>query len=66
MKNEFKCTLEELTVKCIFKRLVGVHTLGSWLQHSHDYNIHMIYVLVQKTIVNLIQDSKWKMRLNAL
>ena len=36
MKNEFKCTLEELTVKCIFKRLVGVHTLGSWLQHSHD------------------------------
>ena len=36
MKNEFKCILEELTVKCIFKRLVGVHTLGSWLQHSHD------------------------------
>ena len=36
MKNAFKCTLEELTIKCIFKRLVGVHTLGSWLQHSHD------------------------------
>ena len=36
MKNAFKCTLEELTIKCIFKRLVGVHTFGSWLQHSHD------------------------------
>lgn len=36
MKDAFKCTLEELTIKCIFKRLVGVHTFGSWLQHSHD------------------------------
>ena len=36
MKNTFKCTLEELTIKCIFKRLVGVHIVGSWLQHSHD------------------------------
>lgn len=36
MKNAFKCTLEELTIKCIFKRLVGVHTVGSWLQHSDD------------------------------
>ena len=36
MKNAFKCTLEELTIKCIFKRLVGVHTPASWLQHSHD------------------------------
>ena len=36
MKNAFKCILEELTIKFIFKRSVGVHTRGSWLQHSHD------------------------------
>ena len=36
MKNAVKCTLEELTIKCIFKRSVGVHTRDSWLQHSHD------------------------------
>ena len=36
MKNAFKCTLEELTIKCIFKRLAGVHTPGSWLPHLHD------------------------------
>ena len=30
------CTLKELTIKCIFKGLVGLRTPSSSLQNSHD------------------------------
>jgi len=36
IKNAFKCTLKEITVKCIFKGLVGLLTPSSSLQHLHD------------------------------
>ena len=36
IKNAFKCTLKELTIKCIFKGLVGLRTPSNSLQHSHD------------------------------
>ena len=36
IKNAFKCTLKELTIKCIFKGLVGLRTPSSSVQHSHD------------------------------
>ena len=41
MKNAFKCTLEELTIKCIFKRLVGVHTPSSYIHMIQGMEISL-------------------------
>ena len=41
MKNAFKLTLEELTIKCIFKRLVGVHTPSSYIDMIQGMEISL-------------------------